>query len=141
MNRPAPTREPRISESEWIVMKSFWKHGPMGVAEAVKSLEDMLHWKPRTVQTLIRRLVEKGALRVESEGRDFCYHPAVSQEECQREEGRSFLRRVFDGRLAPFVAGMVEREEVSREELQTLRRMLDEAEKRTAKPTRTRRSA
>jgi BlaI family penicillinase repressor len=133
MNRPSPTREPRISESEWTVMKSFWQLGPMGVADAVKSLEGVLHWKPRTVQTLIRRLVEKGALRVESLGRDFRYHPAVSQEECQRDEGRSFLRRVFDGRLAPFVAGMVEREEVSRDELQALRQLLDEAESRPAK--------
>lgn len=100
----------------------------MGVGEVVKALEGVLHWKPRTVQTLIRRLVDKGALRVESQGRDFRYHPAVSQEDCQREEGRSFLQRVFDGRLAPFVAGMMDREEVSCDELRTLRQLLDEAE-------------
>lgn len=135
MNRSSHPREPRISESEWTVMKCFWQLGPMGVGEVVKALEGVLHWKPRTVQTLIRRLVEKGALRVEAMGRDFKYHPAVSQEDCQRDEGRSFLQRVFDGRLAPFVAAMVEREEVSRDELQALRQLLDEAESRPAKNT------
>lgn len=115
-------------------MKCFWAHGTMGMGEVVKAL-DSPTWKPRTVQTLIRRLVEKGALRVEAEGRDFRYVAAVEQAECQRDEGRSFLERVFDGRLAPFVAAMVDREEVSREELMALRQLLDEAESRSAKPS------
>ena len=133
MTRTNPNREPRISESEWTVMKFFWKLGPMGMGDAVKALEDVPHWKPRTVQTLIRRLVDKGALRAESQGRDFRYHPAVAQEDCQRDESRSFLRRVFDGRLAPFVAAMVDREEVSRDELHALRQLLDDAEGKTPK--------
>ena len=128
MTRTNPNREPRISEAEWTVMKFFWKLGPMGMGEAMKALEGVLHWKPRTVQTLIRRLVDKGALHAESQGRDFRYHPAVSQEDCQREESRSFLHRVFDGRLAPFVAAMMDREEVSRDELAALRQLLDDAE-------------
>jgi BlaI family penicillinase repressor len=138
MSAAKSPREPRISESEWTVMKCFWSHGAMGMGEVVKALDGVLHWKPRTVQTLIRRLVEKGALRVESLGRDFRYHPAVSQEDCQRDESRSFLLRVFDGRLAPFVAAMVDRQEVSRDELQALRQLLDEAESRPAKSSPTR---
>lgn len=112
-------------------MKCFWTHGAMGMGELVKTL-DSAHWKPRTVQTLIRRLVEKGALRVESLGRDFRYHAAVEQADCQRDEGRTFLDRVFDGRLAPFVAAMVDRQEVSREEIDALRKLLDEAEGKSA---------
>lgn len=137
MSRTEPERAPRISDAEWTVMKCFWSLGPMGMGGAMKALEGVLHWKPRTVQTLIRRLVDKGALRAESLGRDFRYHPAVTQEDCQRDEGRSFLQRVFDGRLAPFVASMVDREEVSRDELAALRKLLDDAESksvRTAKP-------
>ena len=141
MSRTPPTREPRISEAEWTVMKCFWSLGPMGMGEAMKALEGELQWKPRTVQTLIRRLVDKGALRVESLGRDFRYHPAVSQEDCQRDESRSFLRRVFDGRLAPFVAAMVDREEVSRDELATLRQLLDDAESKATKSSRTKKRA
>jgi BlaI family penicillinase repressor len=134
MNAAKPSREPRISESEWTVMKCFWSFGPMGMGEVIKALDGAFAWKPRTVQTLIRRLVDKGALRVESQGRDFRYHPAVSQEDCQRDEGRSFLRRVFDGRLAPFVAGMMDREEVSTDELKALRELLDEAEGKIQAP-------
>ncbi|HYF34089.1 MAG TPA: BlaI/MecI/CopY family transcriptional regulator [Prosthecobacter sp.] len=124
---------PKISDAEWTAMKVFWERGPSTVAEVVKELEGRLHWKPRTVQTLVRRLAEKGALTVETGGREFRYVPAVAQEDCQHEESRSFLKRVFDGRLTPFVAGLMEREEVSRDDLEALRRILQEAEKNVRK--------
>jgi len=133
---PHPTKTPpapKISDAEWTVMKVLWDKGASTVAEVVKALEGRLHWKPRTVQTLIRRLAEKGALAVETIGREFRYSPAVDQQHCQRDESRSFLARVFDGRLTPFVAGLVEREEVSKDDLTALRQMLAEAEKKLKK--------
>jgi BlaI family transcriptional regulator, penicillinase repressor len=131
--RPQSSSSPKISDAEWTVMKVFWERGASTVAEVVKELEGRLHWKPRTVQTLVRRLAEKGALAVETVGREFRYVPAVAQDECQQEESRSFLARVFDGRLAPFVAGLMEREEVSKDDLEALRQVLREAEKNLKK--------
>ncbi|MEN3944102.1 BlaI/MecI/CopY family transcriptional regulator [Prosthecobacter sp. SYSU 5D2] len=125
---PKAPPAPKISDAEWTVMKVLWERGASTVAEVVKELEGRLHWKPRTVQTLIRRLAEKGALAVETVGREFRYSPAVAQDECQHEESRSFLERVFDGRLTPFVAGLMEREQVSKDDLEALRKVLREAE-------------
>ncbi|TDU70824.1 BlaI family penicillinase repressor [Prosthecobacter fusiformis] len=130
---PQPPSSPKISDAEWTVMKVLWERGSSTVAEVVKDLEGRLHWKPRTVQTLVRRLAEKGALAVETVGREFRYYPAVAQDECQLEESRSFLDRVFDGRLAPFVAGLMEREEVSKDDLEALRQVLRDAEKNLKK--------
>ena len=124
---------PKISDAEWTVMKVLWDKGASTVAEVVKELEGRLHWKPRTVQTLIRRLADKGALVVETIGREFRYSPAVAQDQCQHEESRSFLDRVFNGRLTPFVAGLMEREDVSKDDLAALRQMLAEAEKKLKK--------
>ncbi|GEP42528.1 BlaI/MecI/CopY family transcriptional regulator [Brevifollis gellanilyticus] len=124
---------PRISDAEWTVMKVLWERGTSTLGEVVKVLEGHLHWKPRTVQSLIRRLTEKGALAVESVGREFRYTPAVSQDQCQHEESVSFLDRVFNGRLTPFVAGLMEREEVSKDDLAALREVLAQAEKKLKK--------
>ena len=120
---------PRISEAEWTVMKVLWDLGEASLGDVVRALENQLHWKPRTVQTLVRRLVEKGAVTTEANGRDFRYRPAIGQNDCQIDEGRSFLRRVFDGRLTPFVAALMEKKEVSRDELQELKQLLEQAEK------------
>lgn len=114
-------------------MKVLWDRGTSTLAEVVRELEGRLHWKPRTVQSLIRRLTEKGALAVEAVGREFRYSPAVDQDQCQHEESRSFLDRVFNGRLTPFVAGLMEREDVSQDDLAALREMLSQAEKRAKK--------
>jgi len=128
--RPETSPAPKISDAEWTVMKVLWERGTSTLAEVVKELEGRLAWKPRTVQSLIRRLTDKGALAVEAIGREFRYSPAVAQDQCQHEESVSFLDRVFNGRLTPFVAGMMEREEVSKDDLAALRQMLAEAEKK-----------
>ena len=111
-------------------MTVFWNRGALSLREAVESLDGDTNWKPRTVQSLIRRLVTKGALSVEESGREFRYGPAFSQSECQLDESRSFLGRVFEGRLVPFLAGMVESEAIPQDDIEELRRLLDEAEKR-----------
>lgn len=111
-------------------MKVLWELGEASLGDVVREL-DHPDWKPRTVQSLVRRLVEKGALAVEAQGRDFRYRPAVSQNECQMDEGRSFLQRVFDGQLTPFVAALVDRRQISKDELKQLRALLDAAEDKT----------
>lgn len=131
-NQPVPSA-PKISDAEWTVMKVLWERGTSTLSEVVKELEGRLHWKPRTVQSLIRRLTDKGALAVEPVGREFRYSPAVAQDQCQHEESRSFLDRVFNGRLTPFVAGMMEREEISQDDLAALREVLNQAEKKLKK--------
>lgn len=134
MARHAPTPPaPKISDAEWTVMKVLWDRGTSTLSEVVKELEGRLHWKPRTVQSLIRRLTDKGALAVEAIGREFRYTPAVAQDQCQHEESRSFLDRVFNGRLTPFVAGLMEREEVTKDDLAALREVLAQAEKKLKK--------
>lgn len=130
---PKTPAAPKISDAEWTVMKVLWERGNSTLAEVVKDLEGRLHWKPRTVQSLIRRLTDKGALAVETSGREFRYSPAVDQDQCQHEESRSFLDRVFNGRLTPFVAGMMERDDVTKDDLAALREMLNQAEKKLKK--------
>lgn len=117
---------PRISDSEWTVMRVFWTRGVSTSSEAIAALEDETHWKPKTIQTLIRRLVQKGALTYEKQGREFLYRPAVDEKTCERAASHEFLDRVFNGKLAPFLATFVESAQCSDEELAELKRILEE---------------
>src|SRR6056300_1332383 len=94
---------PRISDAEWTVMRVFWEFGEHSVGKAIERLVGQTDWKPRTIQTLVRRLEENG-------GRGFLYAPAVAEAECEHAASRSFLGRVFGGELVPFLANFVERE-------------------------------
>jgi len=118
---------PRISDAEWRVMQVLWECAEATANEVVRRLEDESSWKPKTVHTLLRRLVEKGAAGHHKRGREFVYRPLVEQSDCSLAESRTFLDKVFDGRVAPLLATFVEREEVSDEEIEELQRILDNA--------------
>lgn len=119
---------PRISDAEWEVMKVVWERSPQTANEIVSGLDER-NWSPATVRTLITRLVQKGALRFEKSGREYLYSPCVTREEGIRQERRSFMRRVYDGAAQPMLAGLLEEEELSIEDLEALRRMLNKKRK------------
>ena len=85
---------PKISESEWLVMQVLWSKSPLTANEVVKALTGRTKWKPKTIKTLITRLMKKGALKFKKQGRKYMYYPAVSKDECVHMERRSFVRRV-----------------------------------------------
>lgn len=118
---------PTISDAEWVVMREFWLRGDSTAADIVTALEGRMHWKPRTVQSLINRLVGKGALGFTKIGREHLYQPLVAESDCVMEASRKFVDRIFGGRLAPLLACFVESGEVSTQDIAKLRQILEEA--------------
>jgi len=117
---------PRISESEWQVMRVLWSCDCATANEVVDLLAGSTAWKPKTIKTLINRLVKKGALGFEKQGRAYLYHPLVDEADCVRAESRSFLSRVYGGALLPMLAHFIEEENLSPAEIEELRRILAE---------------
>lgn len=115
---------PSISGAEWTVMRVLWERGPATANAVVQALEGAMHWKPKTVHTLLRRLTDKGALDYEKTGREFVFRPLLNERDCQLAESRSFLDRVFGGAVAPMVAAFVEQEKLTPEEIAELKRIL-----------------
>jgi BlaI family penicillinase repressor len=118
-------RIPKIAESEWRIMKILWKESPLTASEIIHRLKETIHWNPKTVKTLLNRLVTKGALSFNKEGRIYHYSPAVSESECAQVESRSFLNRVYDGALKPMLAAFIEDQELSPIEIEELKQILD----------------
>jgi len=116
---------PRISDAELVVMKVVWEKAPVTASQVVETLENRRHWKPKTIHTLLRRLARKGALDYEKLGRAHHFRPLVDAAEYAHAAGRSFLRSFFDGEVAPFLACFLEREKLSKEEIEELRRIVN----------------
>ncbi len=121
---PAPAALPAISDAEWVVMRQFWQRKDATVAEIVAALDGQTAWKPRTVQSLINRLVGKGALTFTKEGREHRYRPTVAEADCVLDASRTFVDRLFGGKLAPLLACFVENGQVSPQEVAQLRQIL-----------------
>ena len=125
--RPKDGQElPRISDAEWLVMKIIWALKTATARQVVEALTTETTWKPKTIQTLITRLVQKGALEADKSAREHTFTPLVTEQECRQAASRSFLTRVFDGEVAPFLACLLERKRLSRKEVEELRRILED---------------
>jgi len=122
-------RVPRVSDTEWEIMKVIWAKAPCSAGELIKSLTKIdSTWHPKTIKTFLTRLVAKGALGFEKEGNAYLYRPLVSEKECVDAASESFLARVFGGSFKPMLAHFVEQNKLTTEEIQELRRLLDERE-------------
>jgi BlaI family penicillinase repressor len=116
---------PRISETEWEVMKVVWSQAPCSAGEIIEALRQIdASWHPRTAKAFLSRLVKKKALGFNKEGRAYVYRPLVRLEECVDAASESFLGRVFGGSLKPMLAHFVQRDKLSADEIGELRRLL-----------------
>ena len=120
---------PPISDAEWEVMKVIWDApGPLTAGEVVQRLESSTRWAPRTIKTLLARLVQKGAVRTDpapGAARAFLYRAAVSREAASRQETRSFLSRVFDGAVAPALLHFLSGAKLTPAEIDELKDVLE----------------
>lgn len=122
-------KAPNISEAEWNVMKIVWQASePLTAAVIIERLRGSKSWNPKTVRTLISRLVQKQALGCNKDSKEYTYFPLVSEEECVRAESRSFLNRIFGGSLKPMMVHFLENEQLSKEDIQELKALLREKE-------------
>ena len=117
---------PRISDAEWTVMKVLWNRAPLAASDIIAQLEQTEQWHPKTVKTLLNRLVGKGALGFERDGKSYLYHPLVTETACAGAASDAFLSRVFGGSLKPMLAHFVEKKRLSSTEMNELKRLLDE---------------
>lgn len=120
-----PPRLPSISESEWTVASVVWGEEGLTSAEIAERLPKSVRWKLKTVNTFLTRLVSKGVLAAEPDGRAFRYSARIPRDRCVRAESESFLLRVFGGAAAPMLAHFCETADLSDEEIAELREILN----------------
>ena len=114
----------KISGAELEVMNVLWRRPGLGASDVFEALENRKDWNIRTVKTLLARLVEKGALATEQQGRRYLYSPIVAQREYKAHAARQFVDRVFSGRAAPLVAHLAESEGLTDEDIAELEELL-----------------
>lgn len=119
---------PRVSDAELRVMKVIWQQTPATANQVVRALKNQTPWKAKTVQTLLARLVRKGALTYEKIGREYHFRPLIQARDYAYFASRSFLGRFFNGAVGEFLACFLERERFTARELAELRRILERKE-------------
>src|SRR5260221_12139990 len=114
----------QISDAEWVVMEPIWQAGACTAADVIKRLRATHDWNHSTIRTLLARLVEKGVLDYQVDGSRYIYRAAVSRKSCVRQEGRSFLEKVFGGDVGALLAHFVADASLDQDQLEQLQQLL-----------------
>lgn len=116
----------KISDAEWVVIKVLWEHPLSTSTMIIENLNSSTDWKPKTIHSLIDRLVKKGAIGINKDDSQFKFYPLVKKEDCVMEESKSFIKKVYDGSLNLMVSNFIKNGAISENEIEDLRKLLDE---------------
>lgn len=115
---------PTISDAESHVMGRLWQRSPQTAEELAAALGATQGWQPSTVKTLLNRLLHKGAIAAQPDGRRFLYSAVLEREIWQREQSVALIDRLFGGRLAPLVAQFASQRKLSKADIAALEALL-----------------
>jgi BlaI family transcriptional regulator, penicillinase repressor len=116
----------RVSSAEGIVMEALWRRQPLSAEDVVTAVAADQAWTEATVKTLLNRLLSKGAIAAEKDGRRYLYRPVLKREDYVAEESTSLIDRLFDGRVSSLVTHFSAREKLSPDDIAELKRLIAE---------------
>lgn len=119
----------RISSSEAQLMEVLWKKSPVPSEDIVAQVAQPNGWSESTVRTLLNRLLNKGAVKAQRQGRQYLYSPAVERSSYIHSESRGLIDRLFDGRISPLVAHLSEHETLNADDIAELKALIARIEK------------
>ncbi|MEA1014680.1 BlaI/MecI/CopY family transcriptional regulator [Sphingomonas sp. LY54] len=114
----------RISDAEHAVMEVLWDEAPLAAADVAERIDPARGWSVRTVKTMLSRLLAKGALVHEEDGRRYLYKPAIARDDFVARESRKLLDRMFGGRVTPLVAHLAEQDELTPQDIAEIEALL-----------------
>ena len=114
----------RISEAEHAIMEVLWAEAPLGAADVAARVDPSRSWTVRTVKTMLSRLLAKGAVAHEEDGRRFLYRPAVSRDAFLARESGRLIDRMFGGRVTPLVAHLAEQNRLTPADIEEIEALL-----------------
>ncbi len=113
----------KLYDSELRVMEPLWADGPMSAGELAKRLAASCGWNRNTTYTVIKKLVDKGAVSRSEPG--FLCTPLISREDVQRLETDSLITRLFGGSKTQFLSAFLSEEQLTQSEAQQLRAIIE----------------
>ncbi|WP_417380253.1 BlaI/MecI/CopY family transcriptional regulator [Gimesia sp.] len=133
MGKKAKSKEPSttMTDVEWVIMNVIWEHEPCAAGTVQEALAESYAWAYSTVKTTMDRMVTKGLLTRKSIRNLNLFSAAISPDNAKRGELKRLLKRAFDGALTPMLQFIVDEEELSDEEIQQLRKLINQADRKS----------
>ena len=117
-----------LSENEWYIMQVLWEKSSASLRELCDALSESKGWTKHAISSFLKRMIEKGAISVDESGKVKNYIPLWNKDETILEETQSIMERVYKGNLLLMVSNAVKEQQLTKEEIDELRSILDRME-------------
>ena len=118
----------KISTAESVVMQALWRRAPLAAEDIAGEVAGPQGWTEATVKTLINRLLKKGAVAAEKDGRRYLYRPKLARDAYVAAESQGLVNRLFDGRVAPLVSHFSQGGKLTAEDIAELKKLIEDME-------------
>jgi predicted transcriptional regulator len=122
-------KTPKVSDAELQVLQLLWDEAPLGATDIAERIGPSNSWSLATVKTLLSRLLAKGAIAADADGRRFHYRPAIGRDEVAGKQAGRLVERLFGGRVSPLVAHLAEQGDLDPEDLAELEALIKKLKK------------
>ena len=115
-----------IGSAELEIMKVIWKSKPpITSLDIGKEVEDR-GWKKTTIATFLTRLVDKGALSAEKQGKLYYYAPLITEKEYRKSQTKNLIKALYNGSIKDFAVSFFEEQKLSDKDIQELKAIFEE---------------
>ena len=115
-----------LSDGEWKLMNLLWDEQPLTIGRMVEALKDDTAWTKATVNIMLGRLADKGAVRVDASGPRKLFYPLLARDDAVQQEARNTLSKIKTGGLGLLISTMTRESELTDAEIDELYRILKE---------------
>lgn len=116
--------EIRLHEGELNVMELLWSNKVLAAKDISKIIKEYIGWEKNTTYTVIKRLIDKGAIKREDPG--FLCRAAISKRAVQNIETKVLLDKFYNGSLSTFFTEYLRNQELTKAEIMELERIISE---------------
>jgi BlaI family penicillinase repressor len=113
-----------LTEAEWDIISAVWENQPCAAPTVTEHLQNKTGWSYSTVKTLMDRMVNKGLLKTERIRNLILYRAAITKQQARKNEVMRTVRRAFDGALTPMMQFLIDSDELSKDELAELEKII-----------------
>lgn len=115
-----------ITTAEWKIMRIIWTLKKATTKQIMAVIQQEMDWTESTVKTLLRRLVEKQALKTSKVGRKFIYYPVLKEAATTKASATNLFAEICDMRKGQVITELVAESTLSKTDIKALQQLLNE---------------
>lgn len=116
-----------LQPSEWIIMDKLWESSPKTIMQLYHELKEEPGWSKSTVNTLLRRMVQKEIIFYEEGAKAKQYYPKVNRDDAAITETESLLERVYKGSVSMMLNTLIRNNNLTNDDIDGLYAILEKA--------------